>query len=193
MKNSSTSTPDELELGKMKKAFLYIGLCSLLFSCNTYQKQQRKFIKFASDYPSELARLCSDRFPTTPIFIKGKTDTIHPAPIIIRDTVDCPDGTKVPIERKVDCPPSTHSVDTLRLPDNAKIFLLNKTIQDLQLSIEGLNKKFTDSIKVKDDKIKDLQSEIRKKDKKLLYRLWIIIGLSGIIGLATFLRIKGII
>lgn len=173
----------------MKKLIL-ISSVILFASCSTYQKQQKKFVKFASDYPSELARLCSDRFPTVPEFIKGKPDTINKTVFIKGDSIPCPDGSKVKApDVKVDCPETIRQVDTIRLPDNAKIYLLNKTIQDLQLSIDAKN----NILRQKDVEIKNNEDKISELKKKLLDRFWIIIGLSVIMGIAIILRIKNII
>lgn len=177
----------------MKNLMMLLSVIFLMSSCATYQKQQKRFVKFASDYPSELARLCSDRFPSTPKYIQGKTDTIKSDPIIIRDTIDCPDGSKVPVERSVDCPPSTHTIDTIEFENKARIYLLEKTIQDLQLSIDKKNSEFDIAMKKKDDQIKDLEKEIRKKDKRLFYRLLIVIGLGVVMVGSIILKVKKII
>lgn len=179
----------------MKNLILIIAFCAMLASCSTYQKQQKKFVKFASDYPSELARLCSDRFPTVPEIIEGKTDTIKGETIYIKgDSIPCPDGSKVKApDQQVDCPPSTHTRDTLKIENKAKIYLLQKTIQDLQLSIDKKNSEFDIAMKKKDDQIKDLEKEIEKKDKRLFYRLLIIIGLGVVMVGSIILKVKKII
>lgn len=176
-----------------------LNLVILLFlftSCgSSFLKQQKKFIEFAGKYPTELARLCSDRFPSTPIYIAGKTDTIEGEKIYIKgDSIPCPDGSKVKApDKQVDCPPSFNTRDTIKVPDNARIYILNRTIADLQNANDQLRREYDEKMKKKDEEIKKLKEENDNLKSKSNKRLYVIIALSFIIGLCIFLKIKRII
>lgn len=179
----------------MKNLILFIALCSMFASCSTYQKQQKKFIEFAGKYPTELARLCSDRFPSTPIYIAGKTDTIEGEKIYIKgDSIPCPDGSKVKApDKQVDCPPSYNTRDTIKVQDYARIYILNGTIAELQNANDQLHREYDEKMRNKDEEINKLKEENKKIQSKSNKRLYLNIALSFIIGLCIFLRIKRII
>lgn len=184
----SISTQEEQELGKMR---VLIYLCAFLFlfsGCATYKKKQRNFQKFALTYPEELAKISKQVFPNPSWIKKGEPIPQAPVKVIIRDTV-YKDGEEKIIEREVDCPPSTKQVDTMYYEDSRSIYLKDQEILKLNEKIDQLSSKVGDLYL----KIEGKDAEILKQKDNLHTRMYVIIGLSAVIGIGIILKIKGII
>lgn len=164
---------------------IVIGFVSILIaSCASYQKKLNKAKNFLLADPTELSKLCSDRFPNKNEYIKGKTDTVAGATIYVKgDSVKCPDGTKKKApDKSVKCPPSTHSVDTIKVADSAMIYYLTAQI-----------KKADDSLNIYHERMKVRDAEIVKTKKENRKKIFIIIGLCALIGGGVLAKIKGVI
>lgn len=184
----SILTPEEQELGNMR---LLIYLCAFLFlfsGCVTYKKKQKNFQEFAFKYPEELAKLSKQVFPNPSWVKKGDPIPQAPVKVVIRDTV-YKDGEEKIIEREVDCPPSTKQVDTMYYEDSRTVYLKDQEILKLNEKIEQLSSKVGDLYL----KIEGKDAEISKQKDNLHTRMYVIIGLSAVIGIGIFLKIKGIL
>lgn len=157
----------------------------MLSSCASYKKQLNKFQTFALNNPAELAKLCTDKFPVREITKPGRVDTV-PGEIVYLpgDSIPCPDGSKVKApDKKVQCPPSTVCTpDTVLQEDTARLFV-------------ALDKadKLKDSLNLVKGQLKERGEQLAESKKTVTSRNWTIAVLILILGVATVLKVKGIL
>lgn len=158
----------------------YIIILLLLASCNPLKKAVKTF----DDNPAAAALYCATNFPAKDSLIPGdtivKTDTLTEGVFI---EVPC-DTVKI----RVECPPTrtitktVHVTDTIVRVDHAKEVSLQATVSQRDNTIgeqaKTINRKQTD--------LDDM------KGKRNWWRIVALI-LAGVLGLATFLKIKRII
>lgn len=168
----------------MKSKILIVIMAMLLGSCATYQKKLNKFQTFALNNPSELAKLCADKFPVKEITKPGRIDTVPGKTVFLPgktiylkgDSVKCPD-------QQVDCPPSTNAQpDTVYREDTAKLKVWMDKWQNSQ-----------DSLNMVKGQLKTTRENLEASERKNQTKLWTIVALIGILGAGVFLKIKGIL
>ncbi len=140
----------------MKRIIITVVSLLLLAGCTT----QRKAEKWYRGNPVELAKLCLDCFGdnSTPVYVKGRTDTIPGETIYIKgDSIPCPDGTKIKApDVKVPCPPATQRVDTAfrdRWETLARIKVLEAEVAESKDELEK-EKARGDKLQARGDKYK---------------------------------------
>lgn len=168
------------------KYILIIVAVSLMISCNTQKKAQRKAHAYFSMNPDELAKLCGSRYIERIKYIKGDTIiTTETVTDTVTDTVkiDCPDGSKV----NRDCPPCKNKIVTKTIIDTLEISspeLVAKTIDlsnDLQLYKERLDK----------ETLRADKSEKRAKNR-LFWAIGLAVALALFIAYIIYLFIKNL-
>lgn len=166
------------------KLTLIVILAIFLGSCATYQKKLNKFQTFALNNPAELAKLCTDKFPVKETVKPGRVDTVPGKTVYVQgktifvkgEPVKCPDDS-------VKCPPSTKAQpDTVYREDTAKLFMALDREQ-----------KTRDSLNLVKGQLKERGEQLKKSEKNNTTKSYIIISLLLIIGVATFLKFKGLL
>lgn len=154
-------------------------LVIILFSSCSLERRIEKAQTLARANPSSFSELCADLFPVKSIFIKGK------------------DSIRTEIELRTDTITTIRTVngktDTIRT-----ICPTNKTITKYIYKVDTLVKENTAKISAAvNEKNKYVTLYVKEKEakegaqKSAKNRLWILLGIVGLVGVGVFLKIKG--
>ncbi len=192
---------------------ILISILSLLMvSCTTTKYVEKQSEELSRSVYAVKDSLDSARFDLAEKYSNESTRLVNPPKqrIKIQSIVRTNGGNQT---ERVALLPQSNKKDKVVLVDSMEYQdLVNdaRVSDQLKLDNENLNlyskevdKQLTEQYKIQNDmvvKIQDLEKQILEKDKKLLQKdlaiLWrniTILSLIGVIGVATYLRIKGIL
>jgi len=155
---------------------LIITVVVLLNGCMTERKRADVFHRYAREHPTELAELCSDKYPPKATTVKGKTDTVTKRDTLrVKVPVPVPGGTDT---LWADCPPSETVYRYINRTDTI--------MQENTALIAALQGKLSES-----EKSLAVETALRKKSDDAAHsRLYWIIGLGIGLVASVILKIK---